>query len=93
MYINKIDDLMYYTNGSIDLKRYIKYIMDTNPNIINPMTTDFTRVNIPPPIYSDLNATPAKIAETIELAKKTRININPPENKIEYQLYNPVNIC
>lgn len=46
-YFNKLDDLMYYTNGSIELKKYIKYLTKLKRKINNPMTEDMTRFNIP----------------------------------------------
>jgi hypothetical protein len=45
-YFNKVDDLIYYTNGSIDLKKYIKHLMDNNMDIVNPMSSDFTKINL-----------------------------------------------
>lgn len=46
VYFNKIDNLMYYTNGSIDLKQYINYIMGSDNNVINPLSEDFTRIDM-----------------------------------------------
>jgi hypothetical protein len=45
-YFNKVDDLIYYTNGSIDLKRYIKHLLKTGNKILNPISTDFTKVKL-----------------------------------------------
>lgn len=41
-YFNKLDDLMYYTNGSVELKKYIKFILGKNQN--NLFTSDLTLV-------------------------------------------------
>jgi hypothetical protein len=46
-YFNKVDDLIYYTNGSMDLKRYIKNILETDNNILNPFSPDFTKIALP----------------------------------------------
>jgi hypothetical protein len=45
-YFNKVDDLMYYTNGSIDLKKYIKFLLQSGNNLINPLSNDFTKINL-----------------------------------------------
>jgi hypothetical protein len=31
-YFNKLDDLMYYTNGSLDIKKHVKFILKSNKN-------------------------------------------------------------
>lgn len=46
-YFNKVDDLIYYTNGSIDLKRYIKHLLKTGNKIISPISGDFTKIDLP----------------------------------------------
>jgi hypothetical protein len=46
-YFNKLDDLLYYTNGSIELKKYIKYLIKLKRKITNPMNEDMTSFNIP----------------------------------------------
>lgn len=57
-WFNKLDNLMYYTNGSLELKKYTKLLLSTqtkfnNPLIINmsqinnPLTKDMTRINLP----------------------------------------------
>lgn len=45
-YFTKVDNLIYYTNGSIDLKKYIKFLIKSNSNIINPLSADFTKINL-----------------------------------------------
>lgn len=45
-YFNKVDDLIYYTNGSIDLKRYIKHLLKTGNTIINPISSDLTKIKL-----------------------------------------------
>jgi hypothetical protein len=45
-YFNKVDDLIYYTNGSIDLKRYIKHLLKTGNTVINPISSDFTKIKL-----------------------------------------------
>lgn len=46
IYFNKIDNLIYYTNGSIDLKQYINYVIGSDNNIINPLGEDLTRIDM-----------------------------------------------
>jgi len=46
-WFDKIDNLMYYTNGSLELKKYIKYLLNTNSKFNNPMSKDMTQINIP----------------------------------------------
>lgn len=46
-YFNKIDNLMYYTNGSLELKKYIQYLLRTHQQFNNPMITDMTQINTP----------------------------------------------
>jgi len=46
-YFNKVDDLIYYTNGSIDLKKYIKHLLKTGNKIISPVSNDFTKIDLP----------------------------------------------
>ena len=46
-FFNKVDDLIYYTNGSIDLKRYIKHLLKSGNKIINPLSNDFTKIDLP----------------------------------------------
>lgn len=45
-YFNKVDNLIYYTNGSIDLKRYIKHLLKTGNKIISPISNDFTKIKL-----------------------------------------------
>jgi hypothetical protein len=46
-YFNKIDNLMYYTNGSLELKKYVQYLLRTQSQFNNPMTPDMTQINTP----------------------------------------------
>lgn len=46
-YFNKVDDLIYYTNGSIDLKKYIKHLLKSGNKIISPLSNDFTKIDLP----------------------------------------------
>jgi len=46
-WFDKIDNLMYYTNGSLELKKYIKYLLNSGSKFNNPMTKDMTQINIP----------------------------------------------
>lgn len=41
-YFNKLDDLMYYTNGSLDIKKYVKFILGKNKDKI--FNKDLTQV-------------------------------------------------
>ena len=46
-YFNKVDNLIYYTNGSIDLKRYIKHLIKTGNEMVSPVSNDFTKIKLP----------------------------------------------
>ena len=46
-WFDKIDNLMYYTNGSLELKKYIKYLLNSGSKFNNPMSRDMTQINIP----------------------------------------------
>ena len=46
-WFDKIDNLMYYTNGSLELKKYIKYLLNTNEKFTNPLTSDMVQINTP----------------------------------------------
>ena len=46
-WFDKIDNLMYYTNGSLELKKYINYLLDINEKFTNPLTTDMNQINTP----------------------------------------------
>jgi len=46
-WFDSIDNLMYYTNGSLELKKYIKYLINTGSKFSNPMTKDLTQINTP----------------------------------------------
>ena len=45
-YFNKLDNLIYYTNGSIELKKYIKFLIKSKSKFNNPLNNDFTKINI-----------------------------------------------
>lgn len=47
-WFDKIDNLMYYTNGSLELKKYIKYLLNTNENFLSPFTKDMSQIDTPP---------------------------------------------
>jgi len=40
-----LDNLMYYTNGSLELKKYINILLKSHEKINNPMSIDMTQVN------------------------------------------------
>ncbi len=42
-YFNTLDDMMHYTNGSLELKRYIKFILGQDKEKI--FTPDYTKIN------------------------------------------------
>jgi len=44
-WFDSIDNLMYYTNGSLELKKYIKYLVNIGSKFSNPMTKDLTQIN------------------------------------------------
>jgi hypothetical protein len=46
-YFNKVNELIYYTNGSIDLKKYIKYLLKSGNKLISPISNDFTKIDLP----------------------------------------------
>lgn len=46
-WFDSIDNLMYYTNGSLELKKYIKYLINTGSKFSNPMSKDLTQINTP----------------------------------------------
>jgi hypothetical protein len=46
-YFKKVDDLIYYTNGSIDLKKYINYLIKNGNQLISPLSKDFTKIDLP----------------------------------------------
>lgn len=46
-WFDKLDNLMFYTNGSLELKKYIKLLMDTKSKFINPLSNDMTQINVP----------------------------------------------
>lgn len=47
-WFDKIDNLMYYTNGSLELKKYIKYLLNSNSKFSNPLSKDMEQINTPP---------------------------------------------
>lgn len=46
-WFDKIDNLMYYTNGSLELKKYIRYLTNINDKFSNPLSTDMVQINTP----------------------------------------------
>lgn len=46
-WFDKIDNLMYYTNGSLELKKYIKYLLITGEKFTNPLSKDMEQINLP----------------------------------------------
>lgn len=44
-WFDKIDNLMYYTNGSLELKKYIKYLLNSNLEFFNPLSKDMEQIN------------------------------------------------
>jgi hypothetical protein len=61
-YFNKLDNLMYYTNGSLDIKKYVKFILGKNKDQI--FNKDLTQVKSPiVPGKNDLQFEEIKIIE------------------------------
>lgn len=46
-WFDSIDHLMYYTNGSLELKKYIKFLINTNGSFTNPLNKDMTQIKTP----------------------------------------------
>ena len=46
-WFDKLDNLMYYTNGSLQLKKYIRFLTDIKSNFTNPLTVDMTQIFVP----------------------------------------------
>lgn len=46
-WFDKLDNLMYYTNGSLELKKYIKFLSEMKSKFNNPLSKDMTQINIP----------------------------------------------
>jgi hypothetical protein len=46
-WFDKIDNLMYYTNGSLEVKKYIKYLLNTDKKFLNPLTVNMEQINTP----------------------------------------------
>ena len=44
-WFDSLDNLMYYTNGSLELKKYIKFLLKSKSKFNNPMTQDLTQIN------------------------------------------------
>lgn len=51
-WFDSIDNLMYYTNGSVELKKYINYLLNINEKFTNPLSNDMVQINTP---YIDNN--------------------------------------
>jgi len=45
-FFNSIDELMYYTNGSLELKKYIKYLLRNHKKFKNPLNSDMTKIEV-----------------------------------------------
>ncbi len=45
-YFKKVDDLIYYTNGSLNIKKYIKFLLNNNEKIEMPYVEDYTKVKL-----------------------------------------------
>ena len=46
-YFNKIDNLVYYTNGSLELKRYVRHLLQFNNKIPVTLSDNFTKIKDP----------------------------------------------
>lgn len=46
-WFDKIDNLMYYTNGSLELKKYVKYLLNMDEKFSNPLTIDMKQIYTP----------------------------------------------
>ena len=46
-WFDSIDHLMYYTNGSLELKKYIKFLFNAHNKFTNPLTKDMTQIKTP----------------------------------------------
>ena len=46
-WFDKLDNLMYYTNGSLELKKYVKFLLAMGSKFNNPLTKDMTEINLP----------------------------------------------
>ena len=46
-YFTKVDNLMYYTNGSLEFKKYINFLIKSQAKFNNPLSKDMTQINIP----------------------------------------------
>lgn len=46
-WFDKLDNLMYYTNGSLELKKYIKFLLAIGSKFNNPLSKDMTEINLP----------------------------------------------
>jgi hypothetical protein len=45
-YFKKVDDLLYYTNGSLNIKKYIKFLLSNKENLEMPFINDYTKVKL-----------------------------------------------
>jgi hypothetical protein len=46
-YFKKVDDLLYYTNGSLTIKKYIKFLLSNKENLDMPFINDYTKIKLP----------------------------------------------
>ena len=44
-WFDKIDNLMYYTNGSLELKKYVKFLLEFGSQSSNPFVQDMSQIN------------------------------------------------
>ena len=45
-YFNKVDNLLYYTNGSLNIKKYIKFLLSKKENLDMPFVDNYTKVKL-----------------------------------------------
>jgi hypothetical protein len=45
-YFKKVDDLLYYTNGSLNIKKYIKFLLNNKENLELPFINDYTKIKL-----------------------------------------------
>jgi hypothetical protein len=44
-WFDKVDNLMYYTNGSLELKKYVKFLLEFGSQPPNPFVQDMSQIN------------------------------------------------
>ena len=45
-WFDNLDNLMHYTNGSLEIKKYIKFLLQVHVKFNNPLSKDMTQINI-----------------------------------------------